>query len=583
MHSHDLGRPCRNFNFLGGARFTDPRDGREKAVLSNFASGETGNLIFLDPDTGAAESLLLPGDEGAWAVLNLNDEKLLIGTCSLHGYLHVLDLKTRAWATPLKDPGENYIWQLCLGDDGLVYGGTYPGCVLLQYDPKRHTLKNLGRMSDVKENLYSRNVVAVPGHILVSCGFAKPHLTLWNLRDRTRKPFGPEGAAVKQVSSELLCLEHNGKLLFYDASAGGGLAELPGDRSAALPPAPKPAYPGFNWCIPLRNQRTLVARGQEYYCMTPGIAKPALKPIPADKPATDIFGLTADARGRIWGACGFGQTIFRYDPRTGEAWNSSQVCDKGGEVYGMVFQGNRLFMAAYSGGDHIVYDPDQPWDQVGNVNPKTLASVGDKLIRPEARSVIGPDGHVWTGWMAKYGVYGGGLSRVDVNTLEMKCWYDPIPGQAISGLTADDRRLYFVTSTGANGLPPREAPVHFGVWSPDGRLLRQEAFPAKSLTGKLLAVGGRVLVGVDKTLKLFNPDRMAFEGAIEWENAPTFLLRLKDDTVAVFEGQKAWRLNPASGEKTLLAEIPGAAHAAACAPDSTIYFASGSHLYRLEF
>ena len=90
-----IGDPCRNFNILGSTTLIDPVDGREKVVLSNFAAGGTGNLIFLDPDTGEGEAIPLPGDEGAWAVLNLDNETLLVGTCPRSGYLHRLDLASR--------------------------------------------------------------------------------------------------------------------------------------------------------------------------------------------------------------------------------------------------------------------------------------------------------------------------------------------------------------------------------------------------------------------------------------------------------------------------------------------------------
>ena len=140
MNSRFLGSSCRNFQILGIEKLTDPRDGREKVVLSNFAAGTAGNLILVDPETGEGESLPLPGDSGAWAVHNWHDQKLLVGTCGHFGYLHCLDLVTREWAEPLRDANESYIWNFCVGSDGLVYGGTYPGCVLLQYDPNSHRL-----------------------------------------------------------------------------------------------------------------------------------------------------------------------------------------------------------------------------------------------------------------------------------------------------------------------------------------------------------------------------------------------------------------------------------------------------------
>lgn len=122
-----IGQPCRNFNILGITTILDPMDDQEKVVLSNFVAGATGNVILVDPVTGEGESIMLLGDEGAWAVLNWKNEKLLIGTCPRHGYLHCLDLKSRTWAEPLRDEKELYIWNLCIGSDGMVYGGTWPG------------------------------------------------------------------------------------------------------------------------------------------------------------------------------------------------------------------------------------------------------------------------------------------------------------------------------------------------------------------------------------------------------------------------------------------------------------------------
>lgn len=108
----------------------------------------------------------------------------------------------------------------------------------------------------------------------------------------------------------------------------------------------------------------------------------------------------------------------------------------------MRFVNDLLFLSAYSGGDHIVYDPSMPWDQMNNVNPKTLQSVGPDLIRPESKSIIGPDGNFWTGWAASYGVYGGGITRVNTTTYEVSVCHNPVPGQMVAGMDADDRFIY---------------------------------------------------------------------------------------------------------------------------------------------
>jgi hypothetical protein len=579
MRCEKLGQPCRNFQILGIAKFADPRDGREKVVLSNFAAGATGCLVFIDPDTGAGESIALPGDHGAWAVLNLDDEKLLVGTCAQYGYLHCLDLRTRQWAAPLRDPQEQYIWNLCLGSDGLVYGGTWPGCVLLRYDPVRQVLENMGRVSDHAGNMYSRTVYGgIPGHILISCGCEDPHLALWHMDICQARRFGRPGAAVKEITSEFVCTETQGELDFYDVS---NLAVLDRDLAARLSPPPTARYAGMSLSVGLRDGRALATRGQEYYLDAGGAQRPALVPIPAPRPATRIHTLTADPQGRIWGSAGFGQTIFCYDPAKGQEWNSQVVCDNGGEVYGMAFAGDRLFMAAYSGGDHIVYDPGQPWNQLDNLNPRTLEPVGPALIRPSAKSLIGPDGNFWTGWMAQYGTYGGGLSRVDVRTLAVTSWYDPVPGQAVISLAADEQHLYFVTGGQANGLPTKEQALHFVVWSPAEGPVWRKHFPQGSLLRRVAALRGCVLLAVDDRIEIFDPVDMHFESSLSLEEPCHYLAALRAGWVAAFCGTKLWAVDPVQGTQSCLGELPGQVDAAAVTPQGEVYCAVGTELCRL--
>jgi hypothetical protein len=582
MDSELLGQPCRNFQILGIGRFADPRDGREKVVLSNFAAGATGNLVIVDPLTGEGEDLSLPGDNGAWAVLNFRDEKLLIGTCGQYGYLHCLDLESRQWAQPLRDEKEQYIWNLCLGDDGMVYGGTYPGCVLLRYDPVRHCLENLGRVSEVEGNLYSRMVYGgIPGQILIACGYAESHLALWEIRTGKARRFGRPGASVREVGEDFLCTQVGEELDFYDLRTLEPIAEdLRHRLKSGGPPA---RYQGMSFSIRLKDGRYLCTRGQEYYLEDGKAERPPLRIIPAPRPATRIHSLTSDAQGRIWGSAGFGQTIFSFDPRTGETWNSQVVCDSGGEVYGMAFAGGRLFMSCYSGGDHVVYDPGQPWNQVDHLNPRTLRPAGPELIRPSARSLIGPDGHFWTGWMAAYGRYGGGLSRVKVDSLEVEIWTDPVGPQALMGLAADQQYLYFITGGEANGLPAQLGPFCFAVWDPEKGLAWKREFAPGQVLHSVAAMAGRVLVGVDQRVEIFDPRSLEFAGQVELAGACQLLVPLPSGEVAACCGQQLWLVDPLAGKSGKAGELPGPVHAAAVTPQGGVYGAVGTQLYRLSW
>ncbi len=581
-----VGQPCRNFNILGLVTVIDPRDGREKVILSNFASGATGNLVLIDPDAAAeaasaGESIPLPGDEGAWALLTLKDGRLLVGTCPRFGYLHSLDLRSRAWAEPLRDPHELYIWNLAPASDGMVYGGTWPGCALLRYDPAAHRLDNLGRVSDNPDNAYSRTVYALPGRLLIACGYADPHLTVWELGTGERRRFGRPGATVREVNARFVCTETDGALDFYDAHT---LEPLAADLTDALTPQRRSVLPSANWSISLQDGRLFVVRGQEYALEpAPGQLqhRPALKPIPTERPATRIHTLISDAQGRLWGSSAFGQTIFRYDPASGDLWNSQVVCDAGGEVYGMAFVGSRLFMAAYAGGDHIVYDPAQPWNQIDNVNPRALQPVRPALIRPSGRSVIGPDGAFWTGWMAAYGVYGGGLSRVDPVTGAVQCWRDPIPAQAIIGLTAGARCLYFITGGQANGLPHKTEPFHCVAWSVEGHILRERMYAAGAHLRAICATPAGVALAVDQRLELLDSETLDALSVMALPAACQTLLAWGDNDLAVFCGAQLLRARPATGGLTPVCDLPGEVYAAAFTPAGDLYFAHERDLYRL--
>jgi len=576
-----IGQPCRNFNILGSIPIVDPVDGREKVVLSNFAAGNIGNLILIDPLTGSGETISLPGDDGAWALLNLNNESLLVGTCPRSGYLHRLELATRTWSTPLRCESETYIWNLCQGDDGMVYGGTYPGCLLLRYDPQRHELTNVGRASANLDNLYSRFVYAIPGQILVECWTAGNHLALYDLVTQEMRTFGRPDTKVKAVTAEFICTvtttAAGEELTFYDAET---LAELPAQH-AQLPAEPTLPYSGIRHVHELGDGRIFGLRGQEYFIAASDETAPTLHAIPADRPPTRIHTIIVAPDGIVWGSCGFGQTIFSCDPQTGAYWNSNGVCDQGGEVYGMAFTNDRLYLSAYSGGDHVVYDPTQPWDQVNNQNPKTLDSVGPAFIRPEANSVIGPDGNFWTGWMACYGTYGGALSRVDPCTNAVTVWPDLIPGQALISLAADSRYLYFTTGGNGNGLSTKSEPFHFVVWEPAEGMIWRQRFGAEQTLGRVCTAGGRVFVVVDESVQIFDPSTMAWLQTIALTEACTTLLGLPTGDALIFGKEGLWHLDPLSADLTRVMDLPGVVKTAAIAPDGTIYFASGADLYHL--
>ncbi|NQX60147.1 hypothetical protein [Paenibacillus qinlingensis] len=558
----------------------DPLDGREKLVLSNFVAGGTGSLILVDTKSHAYEVIPLPGDEGAWGLVNWFDQKLIVGTCPNHAYLHCLDLQTREWAPPLSDPDEKYFWDLTLGSDGNVYGGSWPGCRLLRYDPITHELHNLGRVSDNPANHYSRPVYGgLPGTIFVAGGFSESFLMAYDMQKGEFQSVDAPGYTVREANSSFICLEKGTERLWYDAAS---FQRIP-DLDPACLRINEITLPNGQSCsvIALANGRYAGVRGQDYFILEGLSDVPELQRIPSDPTPTRIFTLMTDANGQVWGSSGFGQTIFRYDSVRDEAWNSATVCNAGGEVYGMVTVGERLYLSAYVGGDHLIYNPEQPWDQLNNRNPRMLTAASPAYIRPEGRSVLGPDGGVWTGWSAKYGQYGGAISRIDPDTQDVHIWPEPLNnGQQICGLAADDHYVYLTTNGGASGLPSREVACGFGVWKPGVGIVHQTAFVEDEQTGNAIAAGKLyVFIQAGTSLHLFDPNTMAFVQRIPTTEPCSWLLQGTEGTMIAFIGNEAVWFDEHSTQIVRKEQLPGRVRAAARASTGELYFAVGDTLY----
>ncbi|WP_127587175.1 hypothetical protein [Paenibacillus koleovorans] len=579
-----LGHPCRNFNILAKTVIQDPKDGREKLVLANFVAGGTGVLIFVDTEDHSYETITLPGDEGAWGLVNWFNKKLVVGTCPQHAYLHCLDLTTREWAEPLSDPGEKYFWDMTVGSDGKVYGGTWPGCSLLRYDPETHELKNMGRVSDNDKNLYSRPVYgALPGTVFVAGGYDVPFLKAFDLATETFHDLDAPGYRVKEANEDFICLEKEGELKWLDSKTRQPIADLDPSRltksSVQLPNGQSFGV------VALANDRYAGVRGQEYFIINGLTDVPELRRIPSEPSPTRIFTLTTDPEGTVWGSCGFGQTIFSYDPVRDEHWNSATVCNAGGEVYGMLFVGGKLYMSAYVGGDHIVYDPKQPWDQLSNANPRMLKSVSPDFVRPEGRSVLGPDGGIWTGWSAKYGTYGGALSRIDVENHGVDVWTDPLHNdQQVCGLTADGQYLYFTTNGGASGLGYKQVQCGFGVWKPGEGLVHQVTFDKEEeMVGNgVLAGASSVFVRVGDSIRVFSPATLEFTASIPTDAPCGWMIRGEGETILAFCGEELLVIDEASASVRSQIALPGKVHAATRSASGDIFFAVLDGLYRLS-
>ena len=609
-----LGQPCRAKQVLGGTFVRDRTTGRGLLALTNMNEVSGAELILIELDSGRGELFRAPAGAGSWNVREVTGDRLVIGTF-YDGTFLIFDLQTKRFVHHVRFASEEYLWNTTLGRDGRVFAGTYPGGRLGALDLNTYTVEDCGARA--APNLYLNYVSPTPDTRLL-CTFSTAN-PVQKLYDPATKQWSDPPESLKGVSMGVV---FDGLFI-----AGGNVFAGP-EFQRVPPPFPVPAagwqvdtaltteetlYLRLNHAvfqyrkgdaslrqlcdIDLRGGRYLAAtpegdllgiRGQDYFRIRPGATELELKPIPTESGPRNLLFLKLDSRGRIWSGPPFGQTLSLLEPDRRQFANTRTICDAGGEVFDVAFLDHRVFAVTYSGGDIVAYDPDAPWDQWNNVNPKTIASVGGAgYIRPVGGALIGPGGKLYSGWMAKYGVYGGAIAITDPIAGSTELIENPLAEQAVSGLATDGRMLYVGTDRHANGLPVKpDDSARFGVVDPTTkRVLREHTFSnATQVSGIAFdAQTGDVVLAVDGQLHQFAPAQQAAPAIVA--GAP----RLSSQTIAApgagtlhyGSGNEVVAWDLLAGRAQTLATLPGRVEHVAVDSHGTVYAACGPDVFQL--
>jgi hypothetical protein len=542
----------------------------------------------------------------------------------------VFDLKEMKFTAVVPFKGEEYFWNAVIGSDGRLYGGTYPHAKLGALDLDKLTMEDCG--APAAPNLYCRNVSATPdGRIL--CNFVTEKQTT-KLFDPKTKTWSDVPASIKHVQRAVTWNGHMLSVGGWDASKpdAAGPVAFKGEGFEPVDPPPFPLPPGEGtWTVDanltsadtlyLRRGRelwrvdavgklakvyeqdlksgaiTAVAsdgtllgiRGQDYLIVKPGETKTMLLPIPVEAGPRPMHWIKPDENGKLWGGPQFGQTIFSLDLADKTFANTGIVCDSGGEVYDAVFADGKVYLVAYVGGDVIEYDPARPWDQINGKNPRTIAHLTTKgYIRPTGGVRLGSDGKLYSGWMAKYGTYGGAIAITDRSSGQTNLMENPLVEQAITALDIDADAKFLFAGTGlhGNGLPnkPNEKPQFGMIEIANGKVVFQQAINGGEVAAvRYDAKTKRVVVVAERKIKLFAPDTKKLADAPAATPAVTQypLTAHGDGTVWYPSGDAVVRLDLATMEAQ---KFPSGVKIDHLAVDKqgVAYVASGPDLYRVK-
>lgn len=613
-----LGRPCRAKNMLASLLVTDRSDGRERLVVTNMNEDTGCELIFIDFERDEAKIYHAPAGSGSWALNEVPGDRLVVGTF-YDGVFMVFDLKKMEFVKVADFPGETYIWNLAMGKDGRIYGGTYNGGKLGALNLDTYEVEDCGAAAP--PNLYLRNVSALPdGRIL--CSYIQEQSTT-RIYDPATKKFDVVPESMEGVAQGV---SWNGYFLAGSAVYDGKTLDQ------VDPPFPVPPADRGAWSFDIRLTRgdavffrqgnavyrwaagdaslTLLLdintrsggysaytktgelvglRGQDYHVTKPGAKDLKLRPIRAESGPRPTLFLRADAKGRLWGGPHFGQTLFWLDPKTKKTVNTGCVCDAGGEVYDVAFANGKVYAVAYAGGDIVEYDPEQPWDQWNHKNPRVIGDVGERgYIRPIGGVRLGPDGKLYSGWMAKYGTYGGAIAITDLKSGKTDLIENPLGEQAVYDVVTDGKVAYTGTSLGANGLPNKkgESPKFGIIDLKTAKAVFEKVFEGASHV-RVLALdekSGRVAMSVSGKMALFDTSKREFvELPEDTPGGPSHSVADPGDGRIYYgSGNSVVWLDMATGEHQRLVEAPGRVTGVAVGPDGTVYCSVGVDVYAVR-
>ncbi|HOX39955.1 MAG TPA: hypothetical protein PL033_18380 [Candidatus Brocadiia bacterium] len=614
-----IGQPCRGFQVLAGRCVKDRKSDREWFVLTNMNETSGAELIFIDTVKNEGAVYQAPAGAGSWALNEVPGDRLVVGTY-YDGVFMIFDLNQMKFVKVAKFEGESYIWNLAMGGDGRLYGGTYPGGKLGALDLTTYAVEDCG--APAPPNLYLRQVSSMAdGRLLCSLGTEKPVMLIY---DPVTKKFSDVPEQIKGAATGCVW---DGYFI-----AGSRVCKGPELTVVDPPPFPTPPKDKGAWYvdsymsgngllvlrqgnaiylfrkgdkeltfvsdIDLRGGRTLACnsrnevlgvRGQEYFVLKPGDATLNLIPIPAQSGPRPTLFLRADGRGRIWGGPHFGQTLFWIAPKTGKTVNTSVVCDSGGEVYDATFVNGVAYAAAYAGGDIVRYNPDEAWDQWNGKNPRTIARVSPAYIRPTGGIVTGPDGRLYSGWMAKYGAYGGAIAITIPDTGENILIENPLGEQAISGVDTDGKSIFAGTCVGANGLPDKKGePVRFGVINAATKEVTfRKEFPDEGRVGPVIrdVKTGLVVIAAGGDILIFDPVKNEFvePASDDVPGVGSYKFAGNGKGLVFYgSGKDVMELNLETKQFRQMTELPDNVTNVTVDENGTVYASCGNDVYRLK-
>lgn len=410
-------------------------------------------------------------------------------------------------------PGETYIWRLAIDNDDQVYGGTYPGGKVFQYNLKTKTFRDYGNLSF--EEQYVRCLDVAGNRLFAGTGATKPQLFEIDTISGFKKVIElPTQHQINKFIYDLdvidtrlfIRLSPSNLLLVYDLLTENWIDQVENVM-------------GFDVSPPSKNNKVYFTKDNylhEYDLNTQELLK---KNVSLFEPAKDYGWLELNEDnfpGESLISIKKSGHLWIYNPET-NSYIEIDLCLEGapvqiqsliegpknelyiggylagglakydtcknqfhcnndmGQIENMTSYKNNIYMGVYPNAQIFRYNIEEKWN-IGE-NPTCLFELGKyEQDRPFAMVCI--DKIIALGTVPVYGELGGALTIYDIEKNKYEVHRNLIRNQSIISLSYSNGKIFGGTSIwGGLGVNPTESTSKLFIWDISKKKLVWEGTP----------------------------------------------------------------------------------------------------------
>jgi len=424
----ELGIPVKAANWvrLHPGRTADGRP----SLLASMGQNNGGPFVLdIDPVTGHCRQFdaNTPGAEAPTSAMRSLRTGILWLGAAWQGTLHRYD------------PAHPELGLECLGQidpelatfptsiaetpDGMIWIGAYPGCSLTRYNPATGEFTRFGRMDATDKYLY-----LLAGDDGALCGQIKmTTFRMVGIDPATGRPtpIGPILESPPTNPKRYEFFKGEDGHLYLDSYAGA--FRLTGSEARPVDTLPAPmagvhatTRHGYQRILPLPDGAIATFADEAAFQfrqlhLTYPDGRVRELSLNWTGAGTNLWTVHLGPDERIYGSSMLPEHLFSCDLDGGNMVNHGQCSVSGGEAYSMLNYGDQLVIGSYPASRISLYDPKLPY-RFGTgpgANPLDVGRADELSTRPHAM-ITTPDGNIWVGSAADYGLLDGSLA-----------WYDP--------------------------------------------------------------------------------------------------------------------------------------------------------------